>query len=432
MVLLSLFLILLCCCSSSLGGGVIVSSSTPPAHTKQYYKVGARYYYELDEAATISSVDWVDNIIPIEVATIGWNLDRIDGQYDGVFNRTSPTGIGVDIYVMDTGVRATESCFQGRVMPGYNAFARTGPGNVDCNSHGTHVASTAAGTTFGVATDAIIIPVIILGCNGVGNSMDFIAGSSWISGEMKKRKGRKAIINMSFTADRNDIMNDVLSQLSNEGAALVASAGNKYGRDACDFSPASSPHVIAVGATKLENDTVSDFSNIGPCVSIYAPGEHILGAGGYKTGTSMSSPLVAGVLATYWQQYPKAGFLRDQTVYLPLPFLYSKIASGNNNNTTTTTTRTVPRIIPFNLSWPIVRLYYHGGSVLTFVAHTNRVGLANGKIREFKQTLTPTSELRLIRTPTRIEIRVKRSNGWRLLFSRRKKQQPRNYGLQSA
>ncbi|CAO2656657.1 Nn.00g054600.m01.CDS01 [Neocucurbitaria sp. VM-36] len=216
-------------------------------------------------------------------------------------------GAGVDIYIIDTGVRTSHAVFTGRATQGFTATGSF----VDGDGHGTHVAGTAGGAKFGVAQGANIIEVKVLGDDGSGSSSDTIAGMDWVISNHEKRKTQPgfvgSIMSMSWglqgTANSVD---EVIAGASQAGIHVSVAAGND-GADACGSTPAhlggSNSDVVTVGSVNIDNE-VSTFSNIGKCVDIYAPGEQILSAWStgdtiinFLSGTSMACPHTTGVMA---------------------------------------------------------------------------------------------------------------------------------------
>ena len=232
-----------------------------------------------------------------------WGLDRTDQRslpLDKQITRGG-TGAGVSAYVIDTGVYSASAEFTNRVASGFTAF-NDGNGTNDCHSHGTHVAGTVAGSTYGLATQATIIPVRVLDCNGSGSTAGIVAGIDWII--QHHVAGTPAVANMSLGSMSGiDVaINDAVARGVADGVTFVVAAGNSYS-DACTFSPSSEPSAITVGATDSTDDFAA-FSNRGSCVDILAPGVHIISAAitsptstSSKSGTSMASPHVAGVVA---------------------------------------------------------------------------------------------------------------------------------------
>ncbi|KAK6502752.1 hypothetical protein TWF481_007799 [Arthrobotrys musiformis] len=215
-------------------------------------------------------------------------------------------GNGITAYVVDSGVRITHTEFEGRAKYGFNAA--TGTSNTDKYGHGTHVAGTVAGKTFGVAKKAKIISVKVLDDKGDGWSTWTVAGLNWVG---KYAKPGKSVVNLSLGGPKSKAVNDAVEALYRKGIVVVVSAGNKN-LPAANYSPASAPNAITVAATDSW-DWRADFSNYGALVDIFAPGVNIRSAyptsntaTQYLDGTSMAAPHVAG-LAAY--------FLSSKTAY---------------------------------------------------------------------------------------------------------------------
>jgi subtilisin family serine protease len=237
-----------------------------------------------------------------------WGLDRVDQRalpLDGNYNYT-PTGSGVHAYIVDTGILLGHAQFTGRMGNGYDAVTSGGNAN-DCNGHGTHVAGTVGGSTYGVAKQVTLHPVRVLSCTGSGTNAGVIAGMDWVANNHVK----PAVANMSLGGGASTATDDAVNRMHNAGVTVVVAAGND-GQNACNYSPARAANAITVGST-TNTDARSSFSNYGTCVDVFAPGSSITSAWYTSTtatntisGTSMASPHVAGVAALYLQGTPSA------------------------------------------------------------------------------------------------------------------------------
>ncbi|MCP2271320.1 S8 family peptidase [Actinokineospora diospyrosa] len=236
-----------------------------------------------------------------QVTPPSWGLDRIDQRdrpSDNTYNYPANTASNVTAYIIDGGIRTTHQDFGGRATWGTNT---TGDGNnTDCNGHGTHVAGTVGGSTYGVAKAVKLVAVKVLNCDGNGTSASFIAGLDWVTAN---HVSGPAVANVSLGASgTNQAWEDAVRNSINDGIVYAISAGNDT-EDACNHTPARTPQAITVGATDI-NDRIADFSNYGTCVDILAPGEAILSAyndsdtgSEYLDGTSMAAPHVTGAAA---------------------------------------------------------------------------------------------------------------------------------------
>ncbi|MBW5481228.1 S8 family peptidase [Streptomyces bambusae] len=235
-----------------------------------------------------------------------WGLDRIDQRHLPLDNdfTTAGNGSGVNAYILDTGIDYGHTEFRGRAALGFDAMG-DGRGGQDCNGHGTHVAGTVGGSTYGVARKANLISVRVLGCDGTGSWSGIIAGMDWVA---RNAKG-PAVLNGSLGGDRSDAVNNAANAVADAGVLPVIAAGNSA-IDACRVSPASAARVLTVGATNRWDEETS-FSNYGTCLDLYAPGQDIVSAklGGGSValnGTSMAAPHVAGLATLYKGAYPAA------------------------------------------------------------------------------------------------------------------------------
>jgi serine protease len=202
-----------------------------------------------------------------------WGLDRIDQRNLPLNNSYTydTTAPGVHAYIIDTGVLLNHVEFTGRMGNGYDAVTSGGNAN-DCNGHGTHVAGTVGGTTYGVAKGVTIHPVRVLGCTGSGTNAGVIAGMDWVANNHVK----PAVANMSLGGGASQATDDAVQRMTNAGVTVVVAAGNSND-NACNYSPARAPSAITTGST-TNTDARSSFSSYGSCLDIYAPGSNITSA----------------------------------------------------------------------------------------------------------------------------------------------------------
>ena len=246
-------------------------------------------YIEQDGVATITATQ----------SNATWGIDRTDQRdlpLSGTYSYTT-TASNVHAYIIDTGVRADHVEFGGRAEQVYNS---AGGKNTDCNGHGTHVAGTVGGATYGIAKGVRIYGVKVLSCSGSGTWSGVIAGMDWVAANHVK----PAVANMSLGGSLNSSVNAAATNLSNAGVFVAVAAGNDNA-NACNYSPAAAASVTTVAAS-TSTDAKASYSNYGSCVEVYAPGSSITSAWhSNKTatntisGTSMASPHVAGVAALY-------------------------------------------------------------------------------------------------------------------------------------
>jgi len=226
-----------------------------------------------------------------------WGLDRID-QGALPLSRTytyTATGAGVHAYIIDTGIWSLHGDFGGRANNVYDAFLATGE---DCHGHGTHVAGTVGGTTYGVAKGVSLHGVRVLSCAGLGLTSQIIAGIDWV----RQNHVKPAVANMSLGGGLSTALNTATTNLWNAGVFVAVAAGNDNA-DACQASPASASGAFTAAAS-TKTDAKASFSNWGSCVEAYAPGSAIVsdflaGTTASLSGTSMASPHVAGVGVLY-------------------------------------------------------------------------------------------------------------------------------------
>jgi len=239
-----------------------------------------------------------------QVAPPSWGLDRVDqhsAALDSLYGYAAD-GTGIDIYMVDTGIRSTHSEFTGRIDT-VNAFSSIadGLGTEDCNGHGTHTAGIAAGSTYGVAKKSRLHPVRVLDCYGRGAVSGIIAGIDWITAR-HATKPTRAVANLSFATTWTQALDEAVTNSIAAGITYVVAAGNG-GADSCFVSPARVPGAITVGAS-TSADALASFSNVGTCIDLFAPGDAIVSSFLVNDtdaiamgGTSMAAPHVAGTAA---------------------------------------------------------------------------------------------------------------------------------------
>jgi len=229
-----------------------------------------------------------------------WGLDRIDARsgLDDEYTYEAD-GSGVNAYILDTGINTSHDEFGGRASVGYDAVG-DGQNGQDCNGHGTHVAGTVGGSTYGVAKNVSLIAVRVLDCEGGGTMSGVIDGIDWVTNNHQD----PAVANMSLGGGASQSLDDAVQNSIDAGVSYAVAAGNDDA-DACNSSPARVADALTVGST-TSNDARSSFSNYGSCVDVFAPGSDIKSswhtsdtATNTISGTSMASPHVAGVVALF-------------------------------------------------------------------------------------------------------------------------------------
>jgi subtilisin family serine protease len=268
--------------------------------------------------------------------TPSWGLDRIDQRALPLNNSyTYPTnGAGVTAYIIDTGIRITHQDFGGRAVWGTNT---TGDGmNTDCHGHGTHVASTTGGTTYGVAKGVSLVAVKVLNCQGSGTNAGVMSGINFVT---SAHTTGMAVANMSLGGSFSQAENDAVTASINDGVTYAIAAGNSNA-NACTASPASTPAAITLGASDI-NDQRASFSNFGTCLDLFTPGVNITAAWGIGndtttntiSGTSMASPHAAGIAALIKAANPSftPQQVRDRMVADATPGVIGNPGTGSPN-----------------------------------------------------------------------------------------------------
>lgn len=260
-------------------------------------------YYRIADIRDISDDDeniaWIEQEVNFTIATYQcnstWSLDRIALPNDNNYTFTED-GTNVHIYIVDSGIRLTHEQFEGRAQFGYDAFDENEMG--DPNGHGTHVAGLAASNDFGTAKKSTIWGVRVVNAAGTATTSNVLQGLSWILNNGQ----RPAVINLSIIGPKTPVINAYIDLLYTNNFTVVAAAGNNND-DACDYSPVSASTAIGVGATDFNNYRAT-FSSYGSCLNLFAPGVNIESLSNLNdqatvigSGTSMSAPLVSGIVA---------------------------------------------------------------------------------------------------------------------------------------
>lgn len=300
-------------------GGATVLSQYRAAFTGFTAKLSANQAEALAKLPFVKLVeqDQVMDLVATQNNPPSYGIDRIDQRalpLSNSYTYADQGGAGAHVYIIDTGINPNHSDFTGRIGTGRN-FATNSTGalctnfnvgcaapvatNVtDCNGHGTHVAGSAVGTTFGVAKKATVHAVRVFSCAGSTATSTIISGVDWVTAN----RVLPAAANMSLGGSDSAALDSAVVAMINSGVATAVAAGNSSS-NACTGSPNKVPRAITVGAT-TNTDAQASYSSFGPCLDIYAPGTNIVSAAynnntGSATlsGTSMASPHVAGAAA---------------------------------------------------------------------------------------------------------------------------------------
>jgi subtilisin family serine protease len=262
-----------------------------------------------DPSVAFVEQDQTFSLLATQTPVPSWGLDRIDQRalpLNNTYNFT-PTGAGVTVYIIDTGIRTTHNTFGGRAVWGTNT---TGDGNnTDCNGHGTHVAGTVGGSQYGVAKGVRLVAVKVLTCSGSGSTTGVINGINFVTAQ--HAAGTPAAANMSLGGGVSTALDNAVRNSIADGVTYAIAAGNSNA-NACNFSPARVTQAITVNAS-TQTDARASFSNFGTCTDIFAPGQGITSSWNTSntatntiSGTSMATPHVAGAAALYLQGHPTA------------------------------------------------------------------------------------------------------------------------------
>jgi subtilisin family serine protease len=240
-----------------------------------------------------------------------WGLDRVDARnvQDGVYDQFFGNGAGVNVYVLDSGIRFSHAEFGGRAVSGYD-FVSNDSDASDCFGHGTQVAGNIGGATYGVAKSVQLVSVRVLDCSNGGSSLGVVSGIDWVTANHAK----PAVANMSLGGSVSTAIDAAVRRSISAGITYVVAAGNSN-ISACNVSPARVGEAVTVGASNSSDarwvTSSTSASNFGTCLDMFAPGQNTTSAAHtgdtdtrVNTGTSFASPHAAGAAALLLANYP--------------------------------------------------------------------------------------------------------------------------------
>lgn len=290
--------------------------------------IGKHCYIEFESSEDLESI--IDSTLNIDIEpnlvmgklTTPWHLDRVDQMtlpLDGGPLSSNYDGSGVNVYVLDTGIRLSHEQFETRAEYGENfSFDTT---YEDEDGHGTHCASTCCGKDYGVGSGAHIVSVKVLDANGEGTYLGLLQAFEWV---LTDRGTTPTVVSMSLSGPMSSTMNQATLEMANTAGVIVVVAAGNEDDNANNYSPGSAGlPVITVGATD-GTDTRASFSNYGDKVFVWAPGVAIPGAGigsdndvTTSSGTSMSTPIVAGIAASILEEtFGVSSVARDRLIQI--------------------------------------------------------------------------------------------------------------------
>jgi serine protease AprX len=247
---------------------------------------------------------------------------------------TGYTGKNVTVAIIDTGISPhADLIYPNNRIVGFKDFVNNETRAYDDNGHGTHCAGILAGNGYaskgkykGIAPDANILSVKVLDESGNGNTSDILSTVQWIIDNKEVYKTR--IINFSLGAiaqsrERRDPLVKAANHAIDNNLIVIAAVGNSGPLRNTILSPATSRHVISVGAlddrrsSGLNEDAIAEFSSRGPTLDrikkpdLIAPGVNIMSLSNTNlsnynslSGTSMSAPMVSGAAALLLNENP--------------------------------------------------------------------------------------------------------------------------------
>jgi oryzin len=300
---------------TSWANDLLATSRSDGGIEKTYDGIFKGYAGKFDEATleAIKASDDVESVEQDQTWTLfaqvsqnnaPWGLARISHRNPGATNYLydDTAGVGTFAYVVDSGINLGHVDFGGRASNGYNAIA--GVTHDDRLGHGTHVAGTIGGTTYGVAKRTSLISVKVFEGNS-GSTSVILDGFNWAANDIvNKGRAGKSVVNMSLGGGFSTTFNNAVNNAVSRGVTVVVAAGNSNA-NAANYSPASAASAITVGSI-TSTDARSSFSNYGSVLDVFAPGSSIIStwigsntATNTISGTSMAAPHVAGLVAYF-------------------------------------------------------------------------------------------------------------------------------------
>ncbi|XP_049992045.1 proprotein convertase subtilisin/kexin type 9 isoform X1 [Alexandromys fortis] len=268
-------------------------------------------------ALQLPHVEYIEEDSYVFAQSIPWNLERImpAGHQTEEYSSSSkvPNGSGqVEVYLLDTSIQSDHREIEGRVtITDFNSVPEEDGSRFHrqaskCDSHGTHLAGVVSGRDAGVAKGTSLHSLRVLNCQGKGTVSSTLIGLEFIWKSQLTQPSGPLVVLLPLAGGYSRILNTACQHLARTGAVLVAAAGN-FRDDACLYSPASTPEVITVGATNVQDQPVTLGTlgtNFGRCVDLFAPGKDIVGASSdcstcftSQSGTSQAAAHVAGIVA---------------------------------------------------------------------------------------------------------------------------------------
>lgn len=283
------------------------------------YENTLRMFYYIEEEQEYS-VNWSKNrqiVLSNKKNNVPWHLGRVvnkDLPLNTTFSYTEchkNLDVSIETYVIDTGIDILHPEFEERATWLANFVDEE---DTDCNSHGTHCAGLIGSKTFGVCKDAKLFAIKVLSCEGSGSTSSVISGIDYAfkrHQEQNKLSGGKtrSIVSMSLGGGYSYALNRAAQETLKDPNFFFAAAAGNENSDACQTSPASAKGIFTVMASDSE-DSRAYFSNYGKCADIYSPGVDIEstipdGETAVYSGTSMSTPVLVGVLNHYVDENPE-------------------------------------------------------------------------------------------------------------------------------